>query len=253
MSVTQQHVDMPSEQSSLAVVQECIKKAGAMQAEIQASAAAAEQVARSQMSAEAEMMTEVVAEAVGLGGVKSAVDFVDQRIVDNPAKSHAAHQMVEKGLAENPTSFEGVHDTVDSAVSVIQTSFDGPSLSEQMNIASMGLDSLSTDTKGMKAEEEATAEMASVQECKAVMQLANEQVMAVGMQLVNSAPAPGGLGLTSGASIQDTQAAAYANRLGNAPQHEQPPTNWPTLAMDTRQPKGPSADILTEDNGEMVS
>lgn len=241
MSVTSQHVDMPSEQSSLAVVQECIKKAGAMQTQIQASAAAAEQEARSQMSAEADMMTEVVAEVAGFSGVKNAVDFTTQRMIDNPAESADAHKMVELGLAENPTTFEGVNDVVDSVANVIQTSFDGPSLTEQMNIAGMGLDSLSTDTKGMKAEEEATAEMASVHECKAVMQLANEKVMAAGIQLVNSAPAPGGLGLTSGASIQDTQVAAYAHKSGNIPQYQAP-----ALALNTMAPKGPSADMLSD-------
>lgn len=247
------HVDAPNEQCSIAMIDESIKQASALKTEAISAQAGAEELgaraqglaadeSRKQMGAEGEMVAELGASSTGIAGLDVGLNLLQtvSEARSDPAQSREAGEMVASGLATEVGSIES---TQSVAVTRIETSFEGPSFMEQFNGAGASLDAFNTETSGMAAAEDKTAEMKSVSECKMAMGMANEQVLAAGMRLKASAPAMAGPGGAS-QSIQQLQAQHQQIQLAQMP------------GMDMMmKPKGPTDAMLSdvkEDEGMMA-
>ncbi len=263
MSDASVHVNPVSDQNSIAEAEEAIRKASAAQCEALAGQAGAEEAQRHAQSDIAEIGPDMALEASGFTGLsiaKNVVDGVGERNYD-AAQSNDATKMVDLGLASEPISFEGGYHT-DVVSNSIQTAFEGPTVMEQFTMATMTFSSLKEDMSGAKASEDICDEMTALAECKQMMCLANEHVLAGAKYTISSAPTFGGSGGHQMA-IADRKVAQDAldqeKFLANNP-HENTRMNQqyatlkvPGMNFDlSKGPSGPTGDITTEESGALA-
>ena len=263
MSDASVHVNPVSDKNSIAEAEEAIRKASAAQCEALAGQAGAEEAQRhAQGTSESEMFVEVAAEASGLGGISSAISLFDDRRTDLALNKGLEEDGAKMG-ATNPVSFEGSYHT-DQPSRCIQTEFEAPTVCERFNMATMTFASLKEDMSGAKASEDICDEMTALAECKQMMCLANENVLAGAKYTISSAPTFGGSGghqmaIADRKSAQDElEAQRRFMQNQNPTQPPPPPVEYAQLKVPgmnfdlSKGPSGPTSDITTEESGALA-